>query len=131
MSLTMYPLPVEQGGAFGGLIFWILVFFLAIILRVVVLVLVYRDANSRGMDATPWVLCVVLIGFLGFIIYIIVRRRRVWYVFPDHHRMRLVTPSDHPRTTSKRAMERQRQYSPYEKVYYDDVVYEDYYEFED
>ena len=34
---------------------------------------VYRDARDRGMDATIWLLIVLLVGIIGLIIYLIVR----------------------------------------------------------
>ena len=41
---------------------------------VYLLVWVYRDAKSRGMEAGIWVLIVALVGILGLIIYLVVRK---------------------------------------------------------
>ncbi|HSP46935.1 MAG TPA: zinc ribbon domain-containing protein [Clostridiaceae bacterium] len=46
-----------------------------IIIPLLVGILVYRDARSRGMDAMVWALVAVLIpGFIGLIIYLIMRK---------------------------------------------------------
>jgi len=63
----------ETGFAIMGLL-CILLPILMIIVWVYVLVWVYRDAKSRGMEAGIWVLVVVLAGILGLIIYLVVRR---------------------------------------------------------
>jgi TctA family transporter len=44
-----------------------------IVVCIVLAVWVYRDANERGMDATIWLLIVLLTGIIGLIIYLIVR----------------------------------------------------------
>jgi ABC-type tungstate transport system substrate-binding protein len=45
-----------------------------IALWIYICVYVYRDAKRRGMDATVWLLLVLLTGFIGLIVYLIVRR---------------------------------------------------------
>jgi heme/copper-type cytochrome/quinol oxidase subunit 2 len=56
---------------FGGIILLILGLLAVWILLAV---WVYRDAKKRGMEATLWLLVVLLTGFIGLIVYLIVRR---------------------------------------------------------
>jgi H+/Cl- antiporter ClcA len=56
---------------FGGIILIIIALFVVWILLAV---WVYRDAKKRGMEATLWLLLVLLTGFFGLIVYLIVRR---------------------------------------------------------
>jgi uncharacterized membrane protein YhaH (DUF805 family) len=56
---------------FGFFILFIIGLFVVWILLAV---WVYRDAKKRGMEATLWLLLVLLTGFIGFIVYLIVRR---------------------------------------------------------
>jgi hypothetical protein len=56
---------------FGGIILLILGLLAVWILLAV---WVYRDAKKRGMEATLWLLLVLLTGFIGLIVYLIVRR---------------------------------------------------------
>jgi uncharacterized membrane protein YhaH (DUF805 family) len=56
---------------FGGIILFIIALFVVWILLAV---WVYRDAKKRGMEATLWLLLVLLTGFIGLIVYLIVRR---------------------------------------------------------
>jgi len=56
---------------FGGFILFIIALFVVWILLAV---WVYRDAKKRGMEATLWLLLVLLTGFIGLIVYLIVRR---------------------------------------------------------
>jgi TctA family transporter len=44
-----------------------------IVVWIVLTVWVHRDANERGMDATIWLLIVLLTGIIGVIIYLFVR----------------------------------------------------------
>ena len=43
---------------------------------------VYRDAKSRGMDGTLWVLIVFIANFIGLIIYLFVREDKRMEVTP-------------------------------------------------
>ena len=56
---------------FGGFILFIIGLFAVWILLAV---WVYRDAKKRSMEATLWLLLVLLTGFIGLIVYLIVRR---------------------------------------------------------
>ncbi len=56
---------------FGGIILFFIALFVVWILLAV---WVYRDAKKRGMEATLWLLLVLLTGFIGLIVYLIVRR---------------------------------------------------------
>jgi TctA family transporter len=56
---------------FGG---FILLIIGLIAVWILLAVWVYRDAKKRGMEATLWLLVVLLTGFIGLIVYLIVRR---------------------------------------------------------
>jgi len=66
-------------GALAALVILGFIGFVAFILGLIALwiyicVYVYRDAKRRGMDATVWLLLVLLTGLIGLIVYLIVRR---------------------------------------------------------
>lgn len=44
------------------------------IVWILVAIWVYRDAESRGMSGVMWLLIVILLGLLGIIIYLVVRK---------------------------------------------------------
>jgi TctA family transporter len=56
---------------FGGIILFIIGL---IAVWILLAVWVYRDARKRGMEATLWLLVVLLTGIIGLIAYLIVRR---------------------------------------------------------
>jgi len=56
---------------FGGIILFIIGL---IAVWILLAVWVYRDAKKRGMEATLWLLLVLLTGIIGLIVYLIVRR---------------------------------------------------------
>jgi TctA family transporter len=56
---------------FGGFILFIIGL---IAVWILLAVWVYRDARKRGMEATLWLLVVLLTGIIGLIVYLIVRR---------------------------------------------------------
>ena len=56
---------------FGGIILLIIGL---IAVWILLAVWVYRDAKKRGMEATLWLLVVLLTGIIGLIVYLIVRR---------------------------------------------------------
>ena len=56
---------------FGGIILFIIGL---IAVWILLAVWVYRDAKKRGMEATLWLLVVLLTGIIGLIVYLIVRR---------------------------------------------------------
>jgi len=69
--------PGDLGYAFlAFLIFGGIILFIIGLLAVWILlaVWVYRDAKKRGMEATLWLLVVLLTGIIGLIVYLIVRR---------------------------------------------------------
>ncbi|MEM2994701.1 MAG: PLDc N-terminal domain-containing protein [Candidatus Bathyarchaeia archaeon] len=49
--------------------FWFIVW-------LVIAILVYRDADSRGMNGILWFLIVLIFGIIGIIIYLIVRKEK-------------------------------------------------------
>jgi TctA family transporter len=72
---------LAEPGDFGYALLAFLVFggiFILIIGLIAVWILlavwVYRDAKKRGMEATLWLLVVLLTGFIGLVVYLIVRR---------------------------------------------------------
>jgi uncharacterized membrane protein YhaH (DUF805 family) len=54
--------------------FFILIIIGLFVVWILLAVWVYRDAKKRGMEATLWLLLVLLTGFIGLIVYLIVRR---------------------------------------------------------
>ena len=44
-----------------------------IIISIIIAVWVYEDAKERGENASLWLLIVILTGFLGLIVWLIVR----------------------------------------------------------
>jgi hypothetical protein len=71
----MIQIPVFQAewgiAGLGLLCFIPVVFFIVAIL---LCVWVYRDAESRGMNAALWLIIVLITGIIGLIIYLIVRK---------------------------------------------------------
>jgi hypothetical protein len=51
----------------GFIFFWFIV-------SIIIGMWIYRDAEKRGMSGIGWVLAVFLIGIIGLIIYLIVRK---------------------------------------------------------
>ena len=64
---------------FTFLPFFFIFFFIALFLAVGILLLVwvYRDAKSRGLDGALWLLIVLVGNILGLIAYLIVREDRM------------------------------------------------------
>lgn len=63
--------------SFVGIVFFILVFVLALLIPVLIGIFVYRDAKKRNMDALLWTIIALFApGFLGLIIYLIMRSRQ-------------------------------------------------------
>jgi uncharacterized membrane protein YhaH (DUF805 family) len=72
---------LAEPGGFGYaflalLVFGFFILFIIGLIAVWILlaVWVYRDAKKRGMEATLWLLVVLLTGIIGLIVYLIVRR---------------------------------------------------------
>lgn len=64
----------------GFSVFFIMLFFILLVVAVPVIigVFVYRDAKARGMDPLLWTLLAVFApGFIGLIIYLVIRREHV------------------------------------------------------
>jgi uncharacterized membrane protein YhaH (DUF805 family) len=69
--------PDDFGYAFLALLifgFFILIIIGLFVVWILLAVWVYRDAKKRGMEATLWLLLVLLTGIIGLIVYLIVRR---------------------------------------------------------
>lgn len=79
-ALTAAPAlakPDDLGYALLGLLLLggIALFFIGLaVVWILLAVWVYRDAKKRGMEATLWLLLVLLTGLIGLIVYLIVRR---------------------------------------------------------
>lgn len=75
MLESLLPLAAQQaeellvGGICLIMAFWFIVW-------LVIAILVYRDADSRGMNGILWFLIVLIFGIIGIIIYLIVRKEK-------------------------------------------------------
>lgn len=56
---------------YGGSFLIPIIFF---VIGILIAVWVYKDANTRGMNGVLWLIVVILLGLIGLIIYLIVRR---------------------------------------------------------
>ena len=67
--------PFDPTGLFGGIIFLtlIVVAIVGLIISLLIAIWVYKDAKKRDMNATMWLLIVLLTGCIGCIIYLVVR----------------------------------------------------------
>ncbi len=61
----------DPGAYFAGYIVFIVV---VLAINIGISVWVYRDANKNGMDATIWLLVVIVGGCVGVIVYLIISR---------------------------------------------------------
>lgn len=60
-----------------GIVFFILVFMLALLIPILIGTFVYRDAKKRNMDALLWMIIALFApGFVGLIIYLVMRSRQ-------------------------------------------------------
>lgn len=46
------------------------------IIAILICIWVYRDANSRGMNGVLWLIITIILGIIGLIIYLVVRKPR-------------------------------------------------------
>jgi len=60
---------------FGGIFFLIIIVvgIVSFIISILIAIWVYKDAKKRDMNATMWLLIVLLTGCIGCIIYLVVR----------------------------------------------------------
>jgi len=67
--------PFDLTGLFGGIFFLILIVvaIVGLIISLLIAIWVYKDAKKRDMNATVWLLIVLLTGCIGCIIYLVVR----------------------------------------------------------
>jgi hypothetical protein len=56
-----------------GMMCWVIWF----IIWILVAIWVYKDAESRGMSGVMWLLIVLLLGLIGIIVYLVVRKPKV------------------------------------------------------
>ncbi|MBS7251343.1 MAG: hypothetical protein KIH08_12275 [Candidatus Freyarchaeota archaeon] len=66
-------IPLQFGLEAALMIYWIVVIVWCII-AIVLAIWVYRDAESRGENGALWLIIVLLLGLIGLIIYLIVRK---------------------------------------------------------
>ena len=57
-----------------GILMCLLIPLIWFIVWILVAIWVYRDAEARGMSGVLWLLIVILLGLLGIIIYLVVRK---------------------------------------------------------
>ena len=66
--------PTDPASFFGGLMLIIIGFIVIFyIIALLIAIWVYKDAKKRDMNATMWLLIVLLTGCIGCIIYLVVR----------------------------------------------------------
>ena len=58
--------------ALGGLCCFIIL--IPWIIFIIIAIWVYRDAESRGMSGVLWLIICIILGLIGLIIYLVVRR---------------------------------------------------------
>lgn len=77
MILVQIPIPIGQFEWFIGLgLLFCLLPVLWIIIAILLGIWVYRDAESRGMSGVLWLIVVWLLGLIGLIIYLVVRKEK-------------------------------------------------------
>jgi len=69
-------IPIGQAEFFFGLGLLCLLPILWIIIAILLGIWVYRDAESRGMSGALWLIIVWLLGLIGLIIYLVVRKEK-------------------------------------------------------
>jgi len=75
--LVQIPIPIGQFEWFIGLgLLFCLLPVLWIIIAILLGIWVYRDAESRGMSGVLWLIVVWLLGLIGLIIYLVVRKEK-------------------------------------------------------
>jgi uncharacterized membrane protein YhdT len=75
-------LAADDGGMGAGLfglmlftgIMCMIIPIILLVIRILVLIWVYKDAKSRGMNAVVWLLIAFFLGIIGLIVFLIVRR---------------------------------------------------------
>lgn len=70
---TMHP---EEAAAWGvGCIIGLVIFiFVCLVVEIIILVWVYKDAKARGVDnPAVWLILIIFTGLIGLIIYLVVR----------------------------------------------------------
>ena len=56
-----------------GVMCWIIWF----IIGILICIWVYKDAESRGMSGVLWLILVLILGLIGLIVYLVVRKPKV------------------------------------------------------
>ncbi len=65
---------IDTTAILGGLmIVYIVVLLVSCVISVLIAIWVYKDAKKRDMNATMWLLIVLVTGCIGCIIYLVVR----------------------------------------------------------
>jgi len=60
-----------------GWVFIIPFFLVWFVIGILILIWVYQDAESRGMDGLLWALIVFFLNIIGLILYLVVRESRI------------------------------------------------------
>jgi len=60
---------------FGGLI--TICYVIWFIIAILIMIWVYKDAESRGMSGVLWLIICLILGLIGLIIYLVVRKPKV------------------------------------------------------
>jgi putative membrane protein len=73
-----------MSGNMGGLVFAAVLLPAVIwfIIAIVIGVWIYRDAESRGMGGTMWLIITLVLSIIGLIIYLIVRKPKTATTIP-------------------------------------------------
>jgi hypothetical protein len=73
--ITLLIAQDEWAWGFLGLgIFCLLIPVVWFIISILLMIWVYRDAESRGMSGVLWLIIMLLLGIIGLIIYLVVRK---------------------------------------------------------
>jgi hypothetical protein len=74
-AMPYLPMQIEILGGILCLAFVAIWF----IIWLLIAIWVYRDAESRGMSGVLWLLIVILLGLIGIIIYLVIRKDKPQY----------------------------------------------------
>jgi len=67
----LFTLPIDLLGPL--MMIYIVVILISCVISLLIAIWVYKDAKKRDMNATVWLLIVLLTGCIGCIIYLVVR----------------------------------------------------------
>ena len=70
----MIPLQFFEPTLLGLPLIWGIFLIVWCVIGILVAIWVYRDAEARGENGVLWLIIVILLGIIGLIIYLIVRK---------------------------------------------------------